>query len=125
MTMYVDGASGFDGSSLNERLANFAKTCEGRANSLRQQAAEQTELHSGWDAYDNATKVKVKGILAEAAAWEARAREAEKGFMLVDDADAVFMMGDYRSLISECAASYRCVTSPPPTGPPFVIEPTL
>lgn len=92
---------------LNTEIANYAKSCEGLAFRATQQAEHieakrPTEYGGGERARDAEVAVKRQ----EAARWSARAKVANEGFVLVDQADSRFCL-DYSALIGRASRAHR------------------
>lgn len=108
---------------LTTKLANYALTCQGKADQARRRAEEIRKLPKAGN-FPEYDRVHIDAPLtaaeAEAAAWDKRAAEARRGFLLYDPNDMDYCYAN-DALISECAAASRVVYIEPvaPPGDPL------
>lgn len=95
---------------LNTKLANWAKSCVGRAEKLEQQADRVLAARKSGGEFPGLVERYDREFVqkrTEAAKWRERAKVAEEGFMLADHFDSEFMLQN-SALIGECARQHRC-----------------
>lgn len=96
---------------LTTKLNNYALTCDSKAKTAREEAVRIGQTpRTNFDEYNQSHIDRpVKEAQAEAKAWEARAAEARRGFLLVDPGDVAFIMTNH--LVDEAAAQSRVTYS--------------
>jgi hypothetical protein len=94
---------------LNTKMANYAKSCEGRAAEERQAAAgARAQQKTGWEQYDDANVQKAHEHDKMAKRWDARATYAKTGRMTTHgDAEGIRHQFEYRDLHAEAASAHR------------------
>ena len=94
---------------LTARLQNYSLDCRNRARIAREDAARiRAEPRTNWEAHDRQIETRVEQKEAEAKMWTRRARKAEAGFLLVDEDDQEWILGNH-GLIRDCSAGGRIV----------------
>jgi hypothetical protein len=93
---------------LTTKLQNYAFSCQGRAETLRWEADQlrRENVKTGDAAYDSMVDLEINKIRRQAAAYDARAAEARRGFLLVDPDDLAWTF-ENQDFYSECVAASR------------------
>lgn len=110
---------------LTTELANFAVSCQGKARECRQRAEEirQIPRASNFPEYDRMhIDLPLKRATAEAEAWDRRAAEAKRGFLLYDADDVAWHMG-HQELVSACQRASRVTYVDPVANPAMPVPP--
>jgi hypothetical protein len=104
--------------SLTVDLQEFALTCTGKARLCR---AELEGIRAeprvdNFPEYNREIDLRAAMKEREAAAWEARATEARKGFLLIDESDLKWCMENH-TLVARATAESRVTYVLPIVGP--------
>lgn len=97
---------------LNTRLANFAHTCEGKAQECTRRATEHEEnakYHEkpgSFPGMGDADRRAAADHRDEAAAWTARGKAAEAGHFLANHSDPKYML-EHKDLAAHAAREHR------------------
>jgi len=94
---------------LTTQLANYALTCDGKAEQCRRRA-DEIKQRIRVDNDDEYNRVHVdrplKDAMDETEMWTKRAAEARRGFLLYDPNDVKFHFA-HQDLIDECMSASR------------------
>ena len=110
---------------LTTQLNNFALTCEGKSRECRKRVDEIGKIPpaANFPEYNRMhIELPAKQATAEAAAWDRRAVEARRGFLLYDQDDIAWHM-DHAELVAMCQKACRITYVDPVANPASPVPP--